>query len=545
MADKSLTESEWKKFAKGRDLKDAALLKALAAFEKAREPADQVEALAAIEKEADALRKFVKGDKDFGAQLDAMDKAIAKEEKAAKAAQKEAEAKESEEEDGGSDLLTTKMIPLLRQVKKGDEMHALIAVGTKTAATMLARRPISPSRRKLLTEHLNEGMPKFIVGTCIFELNAYTFVVQSQAAGLAKKLRAALLAQTELRLKVRVRGEDPNDIDDDGEPAGEEHEALEGDGQEALQQATQPTQAGTIPPAPPLPDPLKPQFEKRWAAMEARVLAALKSGTGDVSKIRAVAEFVREKGEGGNYKAALQGMDSLEKLLPAAQTDGATAPTGDDRGAAFNARLAALMVRAKPVIAEGDEIAIETRLHLSEAGVEARKKDFELANAMLDAIEDMLDDLEDPEEPLPELPPPKPGAGSRIAFAQSRLDWDNTRKQVQAELRRVEQAVLAECKTEPDFATIARNIREIYSILEVLDERLIDKLDEAYSADGARRRDLQQEAREIVGEYLDYARSEELLRHIDDNGFVDVAIGAELDRSLKQIDARLREAVAA
>jgi len=382
MADKTLTEAEWKKFAKGRDLKDVALLKALAVYEKAREPADLIEAIAAVEKETDALRKFVKGDKEFGAQLDAMDKAIAKEDKAAKAALREAESKESEsEEDDGADVLSAKLIPLLRQVKKGDEMHALIAVGPKTLAVMLARRPISPSRRKLLTDHLKEGTPKFIVGTCIFEANAHTFVVQSQAAGLAKKLRAALFAQTDLRMKVRVRGEDPNDIDDDGEEAVAENEGLEADGPQTTQQ--------TPPTAPPLPDPLKPQFEKRWVALEARVLAALKAGAGDVSKIRAVAEFVREKGEGGNYKAALQGADSLEKLLPA-DPPTETPHEGTDEAAAFNARLAALLGRAKPVIAEGGERGTDIKLRISEAGVFARKKEFERARALLDEAERLL-----------------------------------------------------------------------------------------------------------------------------------------------------------
>ena len=75
------------------------------------------------------------------------------------------------------------------------------------------------------------------------------------------------------------------------------------------------------PTAPPLAsDALKAQYAQRLATMEPRVLAVLKAQTGDASKIRAVAEFVREKGDGQNYKAALAGMESLEKLLAAAGT---------------------------------------------------------------------------------------------------------------------------------------------------------------------------------------------------------------------------------
>jgi hypothetical protein len=53
-----------------------------------------------------------------------------------------------------------------------------------------------------------------------FEDQALTFEVKAPAAGLAKRLKTALLAQTDQRLKVRVRGEDPSDVDEDNEDEG-------------------------------------------------------------------------------------------------------------------------------------------------------------------------------------------------------------------------------------------------------------------------------------------------------------------------------------
>ena len=47
---------------------------------------------------------------------------------------------------------------------------------------------------------------KYIVGECKFEDKALTFVVQSPATQLAKRIRQALLEQTEMRLKVKVQG---------------------------------------------------------------------------------------------------------------------------------------------------------------------------------------------------------------------------------------------------------------------------------------------------------------------------------------------------
>ena len=223
MADKYLSDSTWKAFVKGRAIKDAALVKALAELVKAERvsPTSWLEALKDVEKALEALRKEHKADKEVLLQLTQMDKAIENERRAAsKGLQKEAdEADESEDEESPA-ALTTKLIPLLRAVKKNVPCQALVAVSSKEAAVMLSNRTLTPAARKPLTAYLGAGSaPKFVAGECIFEANAVTFVLKTEVAGLAKKLRAALLKQTEQRVKVRVRGENPEDIDDDGELA--------------------------------------------------------------------------------------------------------------------------------------------------------------------------------------------------------------------------------------------------------------------------------------------------------------------------------------
>ncbi|HEY4079245.1 MAG TPA: hypothetical protein VGM81_00995 [Burkholderiaceae bacterium] len=390
MADKFLNEAEWQKFSKGRDFKEAPLLKALAAFSKVKQPTDMPAVLDEVEKQADVLRKAGKGDKELIAFLDGLDKSLEKERKLTAAAIKEAEKEsESEEEEESPTLLTTKMIPLLRQVKKGEEMQVMVANTGKDVAVLISRRSISPTKRKMLTEYLGaSGGVKFILGHCIFEENAYTFVVQSQAAGLAKKVKAALLKQVELRLKVRVRGDSPDDIDDDGEPA-EENEALEAEGEEP--------KAGTqaeAPAAPPVagPDPLKGEYDKRLAAVTPNVMAALKAQGPDAAKVRALIEFVREKGGAGNFKAAVAALDSLEKLLSASgaptTTGATTSAAAGDAGPAFNVRLAGLMGQVKAAIAAGGGDSV--KLKVAEAGGLAAKKEFERANAALDEVEQLL-----------------------------------------------------------------------------------------------------------------------------------------------------------
>ena len=124
-------------------------------------------------------------------------------------------------------MLTTKMIPLIRELRKGEvRMHAMIGRAGGNTAVLIMRKPIAPAKRKLLAEAVDaKGGAKFIVAECFLEDKALTFVVQSPAAGLAKRVRQALLDQVELRLKVTVRGddgvEDKDGENEEGPPAGD------------------------------------------------------------------------------------------------------------------------------------------------------------------------------------------------------------------------------------------------------------------------------------------------------------------------------------
>lgn len=228
MSDKQLSEVEWKKFAKGRDLKDILLVKALARLESAEAEGEQAQlkALDEVDKQAQALLKLHKTDKDIGTRLAALDKVLQKERLAAVQAAKmreKAQAKDAQDDnDENPAVLSTRMVPLLREVAKGQTLQAMIALSGKETAVLLSRKPIGPPMRKLLTTALGTTAGvKFLPAECILEAKSHTFVVKASAAGLAKRLGAALLAQTGLRLKIRVRGEDPTDIDADGEEEAE------------------------------------------------------------------------------------------------------------------------------------------------------------------------------------------------------------------------------------------------------------------------------------------------------------------------------------
>ncbi len=309
MSEKNLSESDWKKFSKGQDFKDAALLKALAVFEKAEKsgPAEQqLKALDELDKQAQALLKLHKGDKPLAAYIADLDKSLAKQRKAAEA-QHESESQEDEEE-GTPDLLGAAMVPALRMVKKGDTvLQAMIATAGKDTVVLVSRKAIGAPRRKQLAATLGaSGGVKYFTGECIWEENALTFVLQAPGGGLAKKIRAALLDQTQQRFKVRVRGED-GAVDDDGEPAEQEQGEAESHEDQTPQQRAE------------------HEYAQRWVELGPRytaLLARLPEAAG--AKLRAVQAFAEAKAKAGAHPAALQGLDSLVKLMEQAQAPGAT-----------------------------------------------------------------------------------------------------------------------------------------------------------------------------------------------------------------------------
>ena len=391
MSDNKLTELEWKKFSKGRNLKDAAFVKALAALETGKTPEDRLAALDEIDRQAGALRKANKADKEVTVYLDDTDKAAAKERKLAEfEAKKAAKQGSGEEEEESPALLTSKAVLLLRQVKKGETMQVMIVTSGKDTAVLVSRRSIPPSRKKLLQEFLGATAAKSFAGQCIWEENAHTFVMQMQASGMAKKIRAALLAQTEMRWKVRVRGEDPNDIDDDGEPA--EPDEGEQASSESLQGSASTTPATPV--SAPTELPVTPQHlasDDESAAFNARLAALMPKFKAEISAAGPNANELKLKISEAGMAARKKDFSQAGAVLDAAERLLAGASTGLDPALAFNARLAALMPRVKTAMAgsDSDAAAMLKRLVLS-AGELARNKNFGAGQASLDQLEQAL-----------------------------------------------------------------------------------------------------------------------------------------------------------
>lgn len=236
---KVLSDAGWKDIVAKNKVKDNGLLKVLERLKRADESRhDEIEKLldeigklaAALKKDKavggvpavgkyiaeimsatdDSVREVVK------LRSEADKKSKAEEKKAAEAKKRGDDEGEEDEDEVASELLTTKMTPLLRLVQRGEAMHALVAKAGKEVAVLLSRKPIPVTRRKMLADYLGGSSTRYYPGRCELVAGAVTFLLADEVAGLAKLIKPALLAQTGLRInKLKCSGSDGDDDDGD------------------------------------------------------------------------------------------------------------------------------------------------------------------------------------------------------------------------------------------------------------------------------------------------------------------------------------------
>jgi hypothetical protein len=374
MSDKHLSISAWKAFSKGKGYEDTALLKAFTELDKldAGKAEARLKALDIVARQCEPLAKAgkAKGDKPLLAYLQDVLDQLKAERKAIEAA-----ASSADDDADAPDLLTTKMAALLKDVRKGVTLHAMLAVGSPDSAVLLSRKAISPPRRSVLTDYLGttSGV-KIVPGQCIWEENAFTFVLASASLAPAKKLRAALKAQVGLLAKVRVRGEDPADVDE-----GEEDDAA----------AKAPAAAGKPEPkdAKAAPDPAA-ELMARLTPLQPRIKAHLAAG-GPVAKD--INLIVSEIGALSRQKRLAQAhtlVDALEKRLQSPPPLPERLPAAADL---FRQRLTALVPQLKAVATAGRDNAEPVAAQQKVATGLAQQKKFDEALKALDELEALLD----------------------------------------------------------------------------------------------------------------------------------------------------------
>jgi hypothetical protein len=235
MSEKHLTEPPWKSLVAKHGVKDIGLSKAFLGYAKvdaAKEPEKGLDILDQISQLATKLKKANPTKEEVLVHLEEVLKEVKKTRPSLEASVKSADsqtkspaAPASTEEDPAEEQETQafkkdfkkQLISTLAQVKSrapGDseepdemkpQLRFMAYLAGANCAVIVARK-VGTETRKLLSDIAGvAGGGQFLTGDCVFENNAHTFVLEKVPPGMAKKLCAALYAQTAIKYRVRAR----------------------------------------------------------------------------------------------------------------------------------------------------------------------------------------------------------------------------------------------------------------------------------------------------------------------------------------------------
>lgn len=130
--------------------------------------------------------------------------------------------------------------------------------------------------------------------------------------------------------------------------------------------------------------------------------------------------------------------------------------------------------------------------------------------------------------------------GGFVELQKMRLVWDSARKAAIAQTQGLHDEIMKIYANAPDQSDIAAASQNQFSLFEAIDEKLLDKLDDALNAsDADARRRLEGEAGVIARAYLDMLDAHPVAAIIDDNPFRAVPVAAGLRKALSALAARL------
>lgn len=406
MADKVLTEKEWRGFAKSQPYKADALAKALASLEKAEKSgADaQLTALDEVASQCEALLKAHKGDKALAGYLADIDKAAKKLRKDAETAVKsKADADSGDEEDEKPNALMDpkKLLAQLNLCKKDGDRSVQFAYvdGKDKQPPVLAMSPKLAGKKMFATITEQIGVKTGAFGTAWIDGTALMLQLDKPMSGLVKKIRGPVKACGFKISKAVLWNADGTVFEQEAEtdeppPAPPLPPGKPG----ATANAPAPTTDAPAPaPGGETESDPSAAFNARLAALLPRLKTAAPERAQDLKlKASEAGLFARKK----DFAKANALLDEAEKLLGSGIPPAPPLPPGGkEPGAAFNARLAALVPKVQAARTAGHPAAADIALKVSEAGVFARKKDFEAAGARLDEAEELL---KTPAGPTPE-----------------------------------------------------------------------------------------------------------------------------------------------
>ncbi|MCR8827339.1 hypothetical protein [Pseudosulfitobacter koreensis] len=382
---------------------------------------------------------------------------------------------------------------------------------------------------------------KLTYGTVGVKGKIATLMVEGKMLpGLAKNMKV-FMTKNGIKMKVVITDPSGQVLESDGDEDEDDNDAVTD--ANAVDQSTDDTQGHDAPDddgnddVNDNADPAAGKWDQVAAALGP--LAAKFDGASDpraaqIVKAWAAAEAAAGKGD---YKSAMGVAVKLKPLLVAGPADGASnsAPPNEagnpdrKKWEAVQSPLEALYTKAlgnNPANRSQLEAAWGMALEKAEGG------DYAAALTIAGKLKPRLDEAANAAASGQQDEIPK----DVVPFQKSRVLWSNTRKKMQAEMEKLEKAIVDVCADDPELAPVAEEASGLNQRLQIFDDQLEDLLDQITgTAEGPDRTRLKADANAKIREFQ-AALQDDFFKEVDgENGFVNVAVTATATQSLQAI----------
>ena len=320
---------------------------------------------------------------------------------------------------------------------------------------------------------------------------------------------------------------------------------------------------------------LKNPLVARFLALDVRITEVLDVNPNAEAELSKTTTEIRLLLQAGEFDVAEPQIVALEARLPelltAAPANSSSAsqstppvssvvesPTPSVDNDALKAKLQEALNKLVPQLKQAVVTYPDKKVELLTPVAQIKKQmdmgDLQEAKKGILAVGQLLSSLKAASIETKSEAPPNDGEGenlrtwSIVAMQKSRLLWEQTRKHVLAEIQALENQIVADVEkhnadplTEDKYepAEVATGATTLYGILERLDTRLIDSLDEALNAEGQARVELHKASKEIIAEYREYVETSPLMIRIDANPFFKASIRTACVAALKELSKQI------
>lgn len=346
--------------------------------------------------------------------------------------------------------------------------------------------------------------------------------------GLAKNMKTFMTKQG-MKMKVVIADANGNVLEADGDEDVNDQIEADDAGQVEQDVAQEDTNEQNV-------DPMAGQWAKVSAALTPHVDRFVAAGSDKAAPVSAAWAKADEAAQKGDYKSALAIAAKLKPVVtaapaPDAPTNNETTPPDPNqkKWEAVQGPLGALYTKAM-------SNNPENRTKLEAAWAMAQEKaaggDYATALTIVGKLKPLLDAAASAQQTGQEAEIP----ADVVPFQKSRVLWVDSRNKMFAEMKKLENAIVAVCKDDPELQPIAAEVSDLTGRLSVFDDALQDTLDQITNTPaGPAREALKKQALGTLKGYA-AALNEDFFKDVDaNNGFVNVSVAATARASLASI----------